>query len=69
VMLLSSPDAARQTFSLGWTVFDGLMQGAAITLVLPFTELVTLLFYLDLRSRNEGMDLLIRARELAPDTR
>jgi hypothetical protein len=69
VMLASSPDAIKQTFSLGWTVFDGLMQGAAITLVLPFTEIVTFLFYLDLRSRNEGMDLLIRARELAPGPR
>jgi hypothetical protein len=69
VMLASAPDALRQTFSLGWTVFDGLMQGAAITLVVPFTQLVTFLFYLDLRSRNEGMDLLIRARELAPGPR
>src|SRR5450759_1643596 len=69
VMTLTSPDAIRQTFSLGWTVFDGLMQGAAITLVLPFTELVVFLFYLDLRSRTEGMDLLIRALELAPGPR
>lgn len=69
VMTLTSPDALKQTFSLGWTVFDGLMQGAAITLVLPFTEIAVFLFYLDLRSRNEGMDLLIRARELAPGPR
>ena len=69
VMLALSPDSLKQTFSLGWTVFDGLMQGAAITLVLPFTELVVFLYYLDLRSRNEGMDLLIRARELVPGPR
>ena len=69
VMLVSSPAALKQTFSLGWTVFDGLMQGAAITLVVPFTQIVSFLFYLDLRSRNEGMDLLIRARELAPGPR
>lgn len=69
VMLATSPDSLKQTFSLGWTVFDGLMQGAAITLVLPFTELVVFLYYLDLRSRNEGMDLLIRARDLAPGPR
>jgi hypothetical protein len=69
VMLVTSPDAIKQTFSLGWTAFDGIMQGAAITLVLPFTEIVTFLFYLDLRSRGEGMDLLVRARELAPGPR
>lgn len=69
VMLATSPDSLKQTFSLGWTVFDGLMQGAAITLVLPFSELVVFLYYLDLRSRNEGMDLLIRARDLVPGPR
>ena len=69
VMVVTDPTSIKQTFSLGWTVFDGLIQGAAITLVLPFTQLVVFLYYLDLRSRNEGMDLLIRARELAPGPR
>jgi hypothetical protein len=48
----------------GWKVFDGVVQGAAIALVVPFTHLVTVLTYLDLRSREEGMDLVVRARVL-----
>lgn len=50
----------------GWKVFDGLAQGVAISLVLPFTTSVTLLNYLDLRARDEGMDLIIRSRALLP---
>ena len=48
----------------GWKVFDGLVQGLAISVVLPFSASVSLLTYLDLRARDEGMDLVIRAREL-----
>jgi hypothetical protein len=50
----------------GWKVFDGMAQGIAISLVLPFTTSVTLLNYLDLRARDEGMDLIIRSRGLLP---
>jgi hypothetical protein len=50
----------------GWKVFDGLAQGLAIALVLPFTTSATLLNYLDLRARDEGMDLIVRARGLLP---
>jgi len=48
----------------GWKVFDGALQGVAMALVLPFLQLTTLLCYLDLRAREEGMDLIIRARAL-----
>lgn len=50
----------------GWKVFDGLAQGVAIALVVPFTASATLLNYLDLRARDEGMDLIVRARGLLP---
>jgi hypothetical protein len=47
-----------------WKVFDGTLQGLAMALVLPFLQLTFLLGYLDLRAREEGMDLVIRARAL-----
>jgi hypothetical protein len=50
----------------GWKVFDGVAQGIAISLVLPFTTSVTLLNYLDLRARDEGLDLVVRSRGLLP---
>lgn len=50
----------------GWKVFDGVAQGVAIALVLPFSACATLLNYLDLRARDEGMDLIVRARGLLP---
>jgi hypothetical protein len=39
----------------------------AISVVLPFSSAVMLLTYLDLRARDEGMDLVIRARKLLPE--
>lgn len=48
----------------GWKVFDGTLQGLAMALVLPFLQTVFLLCYLDLRAREEGMDLIVRARAL-----
>jgi hypothetical protein len=63
---VQDPSALLGQLAWGWKVFDGLAQGIAIALVLPFTSSVTLLTYLDLRARDEGMDLLVRARELLP---
>jgi hypothetical protein len=60
------PGALLGQIGWGWKVFDGLIQGLAIAVVLPFGSSVTLLTYLDLRARDEGMDLLVRARELLP---
>jgi hypothetical protein len=63
---LQQPTALLGQIPWGWKVFDGVAQGIAIAVVLPFTSSVTLLTYLDLRARDEGMDLLMRARELLP---
>lgn len=63
---IQQPTALLGQIGWGWKVFDGLAQGIAIAIVLPFTSSVTLLTYLDLRARDEGMDLLMRAQELLP---
>jgi hypothetical protein len=63
---VQQPAALLREIAWGWKVFDGVMQGIAIAVVLPFTSSVMLLTYLDLRARDEGMDLLVRARELTP---
>jgi hypothetical protein len=47
-----------------WKVIDGVIQGLALSLVLPISYLASMRCYLDLRSRTEGMDLMMRAREL-----
>ncbi|MDO8964261.1 MAG: hypothetical protein Q7W30_07215 [Coriobacteriia bacterium] len=53
----------------GWKVFDGVLQGVAIAIVVPFLDLAFLQCYLDLRSREEGMDLVVRARALTDAAR
>ena len=63
---VTAPTALLGQIPWGWKVFDGLAQGIAIALVLPFTTSATLLNYLDLRARDEGMDLIVRARGLLP---
>jgi hypothetical protein len=52
--------------SLGWQVFGGLLAGVAQALTLPLMYVAWMMYYLDLRSRREGMDLLARAQALAP---
>ena len=61
---VQSPSALIGQLAWGWKVFDGLAQGAAMALVLPFTTVVSLLTYFDIRARDEGMDLIVRARGL-----
>lgn len=63
---VQSPASLLGQMAWGWKVFDGLAQGLAMALVLPFTTAVTLLTYFDLRARDEGMDLVVRARALLP---
>jgi hypothetical protein len=48
----------------GWKLADGALQGFATAVALPFMQLAVLLCYLDLRAREEGMDLIIRARAI-----
>jgi hypothetical protein len=66
VVALQQPEAIYHPASTGWKMVEGLVQGAAIAAVLPISQFALLSFYLDLRSRKEGMDLLMRARALAP---
>jgi len=61
---VQSPSSLIGQLAWGWKVFDGLSQGVAMALVLPFTTVLSLLTYFDLRARDEGMDLIVRAREL-----
>jgi len=63
---VQSPESLIGQMAWGWKVFDGLAQGIAMALVLPFTTAVSLLTYFDLRARDEGMDLVVRARALLP---
>jgi hypothetical protein len=49
----------------GWKVFDGTLQGIAMAIVVPFLHISYVLAYLDLRARDEGMDLIVRARALS----
>jgi hypothetical protein len=67
IMGARSPLSVFSEIHWGWKVFDGLIQGVAISVVLPFSAAVMLLTYLDLRARDEGMDLVIRARKLLPE--
>lgn len=60
------PQAVFRELSWGWKVFEGLLSASAVSIALPFTTLAWYVFYVDMRARTEGMDLLVRARELAP---
>ncbi len=65
VASVQSPDALFQPISAGWKTFEGLLSAASVTLVLPFVEFAWFFFYADLRARREGMDILVRAHDLA----
>lgn len=47
---------------LGWQVLAGVLQGLAQMLAAPLLYVGWLMYYLDLRARREGMDLLARAQ-------
>lgn len=64
VSSVSDPEALFQAVSPGWKTIEGVLSAAAVSLVFPFSELAWFFYYLDLRSRREGMDLTIAAREL-----
>jgi len=66
VASLQNPEAVFQPLSIPWKVFEGLTLGIAIALPAPFIPLAMFSLYLDLRSRKEGMDIIVRARELTP---
>lgn len=50
--------------SVPWQVAGGLLGAVAQTLTMPLMYVAWLLYYLDLRARREGMDLLVRAASL-----
>ncbi len=62
-----NPEAIFQPLSLGWKAAEGLIAALALSLVTPFQALAVYLFYTDMRARAEGMDLVVRARDLATD--
>jgi hypothetical protein len=49
----------------GWPV-SALGSAAATVLITPFTMLIIVLFYFDMRIRKEGFDIEVMAQELAP---
>jgi hypothetical protein len=62
---LQSPEAFNPQVPLGVTVALGVLLALAETVVVPFDRLCYSQLYVDLRARGEGMDLMVRARELA----
>jgi len=66
VLAIQNPTTVVTQLPVAWKVAEGLLQASAAVLVLPFIELTWFVCYLDLRARNEGLDLLVRAQELAP---
>ena len=65
VASLQNPEAIFQPTALGWKFIEGLILAVATTLPAPFMPLATFSLYLDLRVRNEGVDLVMRAQELS----
>lgn len=62
--LVQEPGAFSGSVPLWITIILGVSGGIAETLVYPFERLCWSRYYLDLRARAEGMDLLVRTREL-----
>jgi len=62
---VTNPEAVFTELSVGWKVIEGVLSATAVSLVYPFAELAWFFFYLDLRARHEGMDLVGRAGRLA----
>ncbi len=61
---VSDPEAVFAPLSAGWKTLEGTLSAAAASLVYPFVELAWFFYYLDLRARREGMDLVATVREL-----
>ncbi len=61
---VANPEAIFAELSVGWKIAEGLLSAVALSLVYPFVELAWFYYYLDLRARHEGMDLVQRAGRL-----
>jgi len=69
VLGVQNPTTVVTQLPVAWKVAEGVLQAVAAVLVLPFIELTWFCCYLDLRARNEGLDLLIRAQDLVAEAR
>ena len=67
--LIQEAGAVEGAIPIGITVALGVSTAVAEALVRPLERTAWSRYYLDLRSRAEGMDLVLRARELAAATR
>lgn len=71
VSIVQNPDAVLASGGLAtpgmlWlTVVTGLINAVALSITVPLSSIATYSYYLDLRSRSEGIDLLMRARALS----
>jgi hypothetical protein len=65
VASVGDPEAIFAPLSAGWKTFEGALSAVAVALVFPFAQLAWFFYYLDLRARREGMDLLVSAGELS----
>lgn len=61
---VQDPQAIFRELSVGWKVFEGLLSASSVSIALPFSGLAWYLFYVDMRARAEGMDLVARARSI-----
>ena len=61
---VTNPEAMFAELSVGWKVLEGVLSATALSIVYPFVELAWFFYYLDLRARHEGMDLVQRAARL-----
>jgi hypothetical protein len=69
VLALQHPTTVVTQLPIAWKVAEGFLHATAAVLVMPFIELTWFCCYLDLRARNEGLDLLVRAQDLAAEAR
>jgi hypothetical protein len=65
---LSAVRSGGAAIPLPWQVVAGVVQGIGQALAQPLLYIAWMLFYLDLRARNEGVDLLVRAQALTAGT-
>lgn len=65
VASVESPDAVFRELSPAWKTFEGVLAASATSLIAPLLEFAWFFYYLDLRARHEGMDIVVKAGELA----
>jgi hypothetical protein len=69
VLAMRSPGRIFPAVPVYWKFLEGVIQAVAVVIVMPIADLAWFRCYMDLRSRNEGMDLLARAHDLTPGAR